>query len=113
MKIAKSLVIASVVLIVGLFTGMIVLGSMVAGDDAATVRNPSRLMQMEQSGQMNEMMHQHQIMLDRMRSDASPQMQREMENDPLTQMMRSGDMIRMQEQHQAEIDRMLGRTPGG
>ena len=113
MQVAKWIVIVSVVIVTGLIAGMIVLGAMVAGDDTVAVRNPSRLMQMEQSGQMHGMMQQHQDMLDRMRSDASPQMQREMENDPLTQMMRSGDMMRMQEQHQAEMDRMLGRTPGG
>ena len=108
MNIAKWIIIAGITVVVLLMAAVGVLGAMVSRDDSG-VSSPSRMMRMEQSGEMHEMMQQHQDMLDRMRSDASPQMQRHMENDPMTKMMRSGEWTRMQEQHQAEIDRMLGR----
>jgi hypothetical protein len=111
MNVAKWIVITGLAVVVVLIAGITVLGAMVASDDPSVVQHPGRLTQMEQSGQMHEMMQKHQDMIDRMRSDVSPQMQRVMDKDPMTQMMRSGEMIRMQEQHQSEIDRMLGRMP--
>jgi hypothetical protein len=112
MTVAKWIVITALVVIAGLIAAVSVLGAMAGRDETTTVRNPGRMTQMEQSGQMHEMLQQHQDMLGRMRSDASPQMRKEMENDTMTQMMQTGEMIRMQEQHQNEIDRMMGRGTG-
>ena len=109
MTISKWTVITASAVVVVLIAGAVVLASMVTSSGTTQMGQPGRLMQMERSGEMHQMLQQHQDMLDRMRSDASPQMQRQMEDDPMTRMMFSGDMIRMQEQHQAEIDKMLGR----
>jgi hypothetical protein len=115
MTIAKPILASVAALILILLAALVGLGVIAAKNDDTTTTGmhaPGRMMQMERSGQMHEMLQNHQEMLDRMRSDASPQMREMMKNDPMTQMMRSGEMIRMQEQHQAEIDRMLGRMPG-
>jgi len=113
MTVTKGLVIAAISVVTVLLVGIGVLGAMVAAPDdrGSSIRNPGRMTQMEQSGQMHEMLQDHQDMIDRMRTDASPQMLREMKNDEMTQMMNSGEMIRMAEEHQADIDRMMGRMP--
>ena len=114
MTIAKPILASIAALILILLAALVGLGVIASRNDAGTtgMHMPGRMTEMERSGRMHEMLQDHQDMLDRMRSDASPQMLEMMKDDPMTQMMRSGEMIRMQEQHQAELDRMLGRMPG-
>jgi Spy/CpxP family protein refolding chaperone len=77
------------------------------GDDQPA--QVGRLTEMEQSGEMHDILELHRQMLERMQDDASPAMLELMNNDPMWQMMRSDDWPQMDEQHQADIDRMLGR----
>lgn len=58
---------------------------------------------------MQQMLEQHQSMMEQMRTGLSPQMQQLMDADPMWKLMRSGEFTNMMEDQQQQIDRMLGR----
>jgi len=68
-----------------------------------------RLTALEASGDARTMVEQHQAMMDQMRVNATPQMLRLMNSDPMWQMMRSGEYVRLLEDHEENIDQMLAR----
>ena len=102
---------ALLIVIAGIFGAIITAGIIsAADDDGDDQRAPvGRITEMEQSGEMHEILEKHRIMLQQMQDNASPAMLELMNSDPMWQMMRSGEWARMDEQHQADIDRMLGK----
>lgn len=77
----------------------------------ATTEAPARdrLAELEADGDARTMVEAHQAMMDQMRVNATPQMLRLMNSDPMWQMMRSGEYVRLLEEHEENIDRMLAR----
>lgn len=99
-----------------LVIGAMVVGGMVATGIGSALRDREDradkvgvLTRMEHSGEMEEILEKHRVMLQQMESNASPQMLELMNNDPMWQMMRSERWARLEEQHKADIDRMLGK----
>lgn len=89
----------------------VAVGVVAANDDDGN-RSPGRvgrLTQLEQTGEMHDLLERHRRMLQQMQDNASPAMLELMNNDPMWQMMRSPEWARLDEEHQADIDRMLGR----
>jgi uncharacterized membrane protein len=109
MTIARWIVVTAVAAIVVLIGGVAVLGVMVVGDEERAAYHPGQMMMMERSGEMGDMLKQHQQMLEHMRSDAHQDMRKLMDKDPMTHMMQSGDMLRLHEQHRADVERLLDR----
>lgn len=68
-----------------------------------------RLETMLASGDLHEMLQQHQQMMETMRVDTGPSMITRMDNDPMWQMLKSGELIKLMEEHQRAIDQMLGK----
>ena len=66
-----------------------------------------KLTQMEQNGNTQVMLQQHQNMMEQMRVGLSPQMQQLMDNDPMWKLMRSADFTQMMQDQQQQIDRSL------
>ena len=99
------------ILAAALFGAIVTVGVVSAGDDGGNGRpaQVGRLTEMEQTGEMHDVLDQHRQMLQQMQDNASPAMLQLMNKDPMWQMMRSQDWARMDEQHQADIDRMLGK----
>ena len=64
------------------------------------------------AGDAQAMVAQHHVMMDQMRTSATPQMLQLMNADPMWQMMRSGEFIELLEKHEGDIDQMLGRAGG-
>lgn len=79
------------------------------GDTNRSVMANDRLETMLASGDLHEMLQQHQQMMETMRVDTSPSMITRMDNDPMWQMLRSGELIKLMEEHQDAIDQMLGK----
>ena len=68
-----------------------------------------RLTHLVETGEAQDMLDQHQAMMDQMRVDATPQMLQLMDADPMWKLMRNGEFAQMMSDQQEQIDRMLGR----
>ncbi len=95
-------------LVVGLGVGAAFFGD----SDSAGGRSATRLDHAIISGDVQQMLDRHQVMMVRMRVDATPAMLALMDADPMWQQMRTGEFAKLMEEHQAQIDRMLGNTTG-
>lgn len=100
--------VVTIILVIGLTVALIAGGSSTSTEDLRR----DRLTRMEDSGQMQSMLEQHQTMMEQMRAGLSPEMQQRMDSDPMWKLMRNGEFTQMMEAQQREIDRMLGRGGG-
>jgi hypothetical protein len=66
-----------------------------------------RWTEMELSGELHDMLQQHQQMMEQMQNGMSPQMVQLMRDDPMWQMLDSGEAIELMEKHQGDIEQML------
>ena len=107
-KVLWASLVVAVLAVIGLTVAVIAAGSSSSTGGMASMRH-DRLTRMEQSGQMQSMLEQHQAMMEQMRAGLSPQMQQRMDADPMWKLMRSGEFTQMMEDQQRQIDRMLGR----
>jgi hypothetical protein len=82
------------------------------GGGGAKLSN-DRIATMETSGDLHEMLQQHQAMMETMRVDSSPSMLARMDADPMWQMLESGELIELMAEHQQNIDRMLAEDVNG
>ena len=103
-SLALAIVLASVAITAGI-------AAITRSRDAPEPVPVGELTQMEQSGDMHDVLERHRQMLQRMRDVATPEMLELMNNDPMWQMLRRQDWARLDEEHQADIDRMLGQAP--
>jgi hypothetical protein len=103
-----SLALAAVFVSVAITIGIV---AVARGRDASEPVPVGELTQMEQSGDMHDILERHRQMLQQMQVVATPQMFQLMNNDPMWQMLRGQDWARLDEEHQADIDRMLGQAP--
>ena len=79
------------------FVAVVLIGAIVAigvvsdgeDNDSRPTAPVGRITQMEQSGEMHEVLEKHRVMLQQMQDNASPAMLELMNNDPMWQMMRS------------------------
>lgn len=68
-----------------------------------------RLTHLVETGKAQDMLDQHQAMMEQMRVNATPQMLQLMDADPMWKLMRNGEFADMMQEQQEQIDRMLGR----
>jgi len=68
-----------------------------------------RFTHLVETGKAQDMVDQHQTMMEQMRVDATPQMLQLMDADPMWKLMRNGEFARMMVNQQDQLDRMLGR----
>jgi hypothetical protein len=90
----------------------IIIGVAIAGSDSGPSTEGlrrDRLTHLVETGQAQDMLDQHQTMMEQMRVDATPQMLQLMDADPMWKIMRNGEFAQMMVDQQEQIDRMLGR----
>lgn len=88
-------------------------GSGGGGSGGGASLSNDRIATMETSGDLHEMLQQHQDMMQSMQVDASPTMLARMKADPMWQMLESGELIELMAEHQQNIDRMLAEDVNG
>jgi len=90
----------------------VIIGIGIAGSDSGPSTEGlrrDRFTHLVETGRAQDMLDQHQGMMEQMRVDATPQMLRLMDADPMWKLMRNGEFARMMVDQQAQLDRMLGR----
>lgn len=103
----KMIVVAMLVVVIPI--SLLWAGALIFGDtDSRADRQTTRLDHAIVSGAMQEMLDQHQAMMEQMRVGATPGMLAMMDADPMWKQMRTGEFAELMEQHQEQIDRMLG-----
>ena len=68
-----------------------------------------KLTQLEQSGEMHDILERHRAMIEKMQEDASPAMLALMNSDPMWTMMRSKEWARLDQEHQADVNRIIAK----
>lgn len=96
-------------LVVAIPIGLLWAGAAIFGSDSESSRPTTRLDHAIVSGELQQMLDQHQAMMERMRVGVTPEMLAMMDADPMWQAMRTGEFADLMEEHQDEINRMLGR----
>jgi predicted PurR-regulated permease PerM len=120
----RTFVTVSAVATIALLVAVLIINSRSEGSTSVTTQQPTvtapatspptdRLTQMEASGELHDMLQQHQAMMQQMQASATPQMLERMKSDPMWQMLSSGELIRLMEQHQQQLDSMLGVQGNG